>query len=124
MLAIAALLAAAALFIAALALLVWVGFRYYTLAINLDSAILKELVSRPMSIPIAGSQPTSESLLGNQLKEFIASRMKPTDGEFITNTDEELFIQEQIKNLRDQGQGGISEEEMKAFVSQAVTEKV
>jgi hypothetical protein len=122
--ALAAVVAAFALFLAALALLIFVGFRFYTLAITLDSAILHELRSRSVAAPASGSPETASSLLGSQLREFISSRMKPTDGEFIANTDEELFIQEQIKNLRDQGHGGLTDEELRSFVSQAVADKV
>lgn len=122
--ALAAVLFSGALFLAALALLAWVAYRFLSVVIAQDSAILREIQSRPQILSAPGSQATTESLLGSQLKQFIADRMKPTDGEFIANTDEEMFIQEQVKNLRDSGHGGISEAEMEQFVRQAVSEKV
>lgn len=115
----AAALAAAALFAAALALLVWVICTQLGVLVVQAIAILHELKTHP-AIVAGATASTSESILGGQLKEFISSRMKPTEGEFVTNSDEELFLQEQIKILRDQG--GLSEEEIEAFVRQGVTE--
>ena len=124
MFALAALLAAAALFIAALALFLWVTFHYWNIALSLGSAILSELRSRPVTSLSTQPAASTEAVLGSQLKQFIKDRMSPTEGDFVTNSDEELFIQEQVKNLRDQGNGGISEEELQAFVRQAVSDKV
>jgi len=115
----AALLCAGALFIAALALLVYVAYRFLSLAISLDSFILRELQSRPQVVSSPAAD-TSGSILQSQLKEFIANRLKPTDGAFEFNTDEELFLNETIQNLRAQG---IKEEELDAFMKHAVTVK-
>ncbi len=115
----AAAIAASALFIAAISLLVWVVSTQLSVLISQSIAVLQELRIRT-GITAAGAAPTSESILGSQLKDFIANRLKPTDGDFITNSDEELYLQEQIKALRDQG--GLTEQEIEAFVRQGVTE--
>lgn len=122
MLAIAALSASVALLIFAIALLAWVVFSFQSTALQMGLALIHELRSA-RSVSQIASSPTSESLLGSQLKQFIADRMKPTDGGFEVNSDEELYLAEVVKKLRDESAGGITDVELEAFVRQSVTEK-
>jgi hypothetical protein len=124
MYATAVLVAACALLLFALAVVVYVAYRFLSLALVVDAAILSELRSRSVQpSQLAADPATHETLLGSQLKQFIAERMKPTDGGYEVNSDEELYIQEQVKRLRDQGNGGLTDEELKSFISQAVSEE-
>jgi|GEM_PF-2911151 hypothetical protein len=117
MIELAILLVAAAFFLAALSAVIYVAYRFLLMALSVDAALLREFKATPRQLQEAKS---TENVLGGQLREFIAARMKPTEGEFVGNTDEEMFIQEQIKLAEAQG---MTAEEIKAFMSQAVTDK-
>jgi hypothetical protein len=114
----AVLLSASGLFLFGLACVIYVAFRFLALVLSLDAAILKEFQMNTNAYrDAARTNPIQES----KLKDFIQSRMAPTDGDFIPVSDEEAFLQEQITELRGKG---LTDEELEAFVRQAVSDKV
>lgn len=115
MLTVALLLAAGGLFLVGLAAVVYVAYRFLALALSMDMAMLREF-----RVQANASEKAAQSagpVLGDRLREFISSRMAPTEGEFVPTSDEEMFIQEQVEHLRRQG---LTEEELEAFMRQAV----
>lgn len=98
-----------------LACVIYVAYRFLALALSMDAAILREFSLTSKSI----KQLTQSAgpVLGEKLKEFIANRLTPTEGDFSGSSDEELFLNEQVEHLRRQG---LTEEELNAFIRQAV----
>lgn len=111
--AIALLVFAFAFFLFALAALIYVAYRFLSLAISMDSYILKELQSRPASIPPADPTSINDSML----RRFMASQEKPTEGDFVFNTDEELAIAEEVRKLKTD-MSSMSEEDEKELSAQ------
>ena len=109
----AGLLFAAGSFLFGLACVIYVAMRFLIIAISLDAAILREFKGQSAAVGRAlGDIPEKEE----KLKSFIQSRMTPTEGEFVPQSEEEQFIQEQVEHLRRQG---MTDEELDAFVRQA-----
>lgn len=98
-----------AIALVAAASFVYVTFRFLSMALSLDAALLREF--KGIRTPQAHQAALT---LDDQLKQFINSRMKPTDGDFVPSSEEDLFINEQVNRLREQGD--FSEEEIKQFV--------
>jgi hypothetical protein len=113
-------LIAAALFLFSLACMFYVGFRFLSLVLSMEIGIVKEFRGGNTQVleavhEVGGDAGKTQS----KLKDFIASRFTPTEGEFIPVTDEEQFIQEQVEHLRQQG---LTDEELDAFIRQAVAD--
>lgn len=109
------LLFAAAMFCFGIASVIYVAFRFLSIAISLDSAILRGIKNKPQE---QVQQPT-EPPLESKLREFISSRLAPTQGDFVPYADEVAFLNEQVESLRSKG---LTEEELNQFIRQAVTE--
>lgn len=113
------LIAAWGLFLFGLSSMGYVGFRFLSLVISLEVGILKEF---------KGSKPSVQPVIQNPdvlevAKNFAKGRFEATDGTYIAQNDETQFIQEQVENLR-KSSAGLTEEELDAFVRQAVSEQV
>ena len=109
-----ALLASAGFFLFSLSCVLYVAFRFLILVLSLDSAILREFKGQIGRVDQVTAQgPINEK----KLKDFIQSRMAPTEGDYHPYSDEEAFIQEKVEELRHQG---MTQEELDAFVRQAV----
>jgi hypothetical protein len=113
---IAVLLAAGALFMGGLAAVLYVAYRFLLLSLTMDSALHREISAMRQALMVQNHTP--ETTMGSQLKSFISERLKPTEGDFVVNTDEELFVQEQLAQLQAQG---FRKDEAEAFMRQAVT---
>lgn len=96
------ILAGAGLFLFGLACVVYVTYRFLSLVLSMDMAMLREvkLSSRVMASPPV---ETGQEPIQSQLRSFIQSRMAPTDGDFVGQSDEEMFIREQAEELKDRG---------------------
>ena len=104
----------AACFLFALAIFLWLGLRFGALILSMEIGILKEFGGIKGTFqPVIQQHEKTE----NKLKDFIKSRFAPTEGEFISQSDEEQFLQEQVEHLRNQG---LNQDELDAFVRQAV----
>ncbi len=115
MLSWALLLFCAGWFVVGLASLFYVVFRGLTLILGMEVGILKEFKSQHGVIQdVVNQGPANDS----KLKQFIKSRFTPTEGDFAPYSDEEAFVQEQVDHLRRQG---LSDEELDAFIRQAVS---
>ena len=111
---IAVFLVAAALFLVAFAGAIYVVYRFLSLVLSMEIGILKEFGNKSTA---ANQYAQNQQVTESKLKEFIKSRFSPSEGDFQPYTDEEAFITEQVENLRRQG---LSDEELEAFVRQAV----
>lgn len=93
---------------------VYVAFRFLSLALSMEVGILREFRAQTKGVQQVLTQaPAAEATL----KEFVKSRFSPTEGAFEAYSDEEAFIQERVEDLRRQG---MTPEELDAFVRQAV----
>jgi hypothetical protein len=91
----------------------YVALRFLLLVISMEAGILREFKNSSKAVDRALSDiPEKEA----KLKSFIQSRMAPTDGEFVPQSDEEAFINEQVDHLRRQG---MTDDELDAFIRQA-----
>lgn len=104
----------AALFVFAVALMGYVAFRFLSLALSLDAALLREFIKVENK---TDEHLRSSPVQPDKLKSFIQSRMTPTEGTFEPYDEEELFVQQQVEHLR---RAGMTEEECEAFIRQAV----
>jgi hypothetical protein len=110
----AAFLFAAGVCLTGLASVVYVAFRFLSLVVSMEAGILREFKGNSKAVDKALADiPQKEA----KLREFIAARMSPTEGEFVPQSDEEAFINEQVEHLRRQG---MTDDELDAFVRQAV----
>lgn len=118
---ICAILVSGGLFLFGLGCVIYVSFKYLSMAIGLDAMLSRQLQSQmsammqqPQMAPGVAGQPN----LADQLRQFMsAQKMPQTDGEFIPYSDEEAAVREEVEKLRKKG---LSEEELNNFVNQAV----
>jgi hypothetical protein len=111
-----AIIFSSALLLFAFASVVYVAYHFMSLVVSMQTALIREFKGQSKAVDIAlGDIPNKEA----KLKEFIKARMAPTDGGFEPYSDEGAFVQEQVDELRRQG---MSQEELDAFVKQAVSE--
>jgi hypothetical protein len=93
---------------------IYVAFKFLSLAISLDAALLREFkVQNQHDIKMDANNP----ITSDKLKSFIASRFTPTDGDFVPYSDEEAFLNERVAELRAKG---LTDEELQSFIKQAV----
>jgi len=93
---------------------VYVAFRFLSLALSMEVGILREFKTQNSGVrQILTQTPAAEATL----KDFVKSRFAATEGDFQAYNDEEAFIQERVEDLRRQG---MTQEELDAFVRQAV----
>jgi len=104
----------AALFVFANALVIYVAFRFLSLALSVDASLLREFTKLEIK---TDEHLRSTPLQADKLKSFIQSRMTPTEGAFEPYNEEELFLQQQVEHLR---RSGMTDEECDAFIRQAV----
>ncbi len=115
-------------FLFAAACVIYVAFRFLSLVLTLDMAMLREFkyqaINTGQAISTASQAVTSaeeamkaNSVQPSKLREFIAARMSPTQGDFTPYSEEEAFINESVEHLRRQG---LNDDELDAFVRQAV----
>jgi hypothetical protein len=113
------MLAAAALFVFALACLVYVAFKFLSLGISLDAMLSRQLYMQQLQqasqqqVKQPGQQFSQQ--FQNELHDFM--NRPQTEGEFIPASDTESFVREEAEKLRKKG---MSEEEMQQFIQQAV----
>jgi hypothetical protein len=103
---IALLVFACALFIGALSLLIFVGYKFL-LAIHIDLNVIRECILRPN---LKSGNP-------GLMREVLASRQPSTDGDFVFNTDEELAVDEEIRKAK-AAMGQMSAEDEKELAAQ------
>lgn len=118
----AAVVIAFAILVSTLTAFAYVSLRFAMMALSMDAALLREF--KVASKHIADISQSNREILNSsgenlqtKLRDFVASRMSPTEGEFIHQTDEEAWLAEQLNNARAEG---MSKEEIQAFVSQAI----
>jgi hypothetical protein len=126
-----ALLAAGGLFLLGLSSIIYVSFKFLSTILTLDISILRELqaqgnlVGESAKLAEQHTKLTAQvaqsagPVLGERLRDFIAKRMAPTEGDFQPYSDEEMFIQEQVETLRRQGMfddSSMTEKELDAFI--------
>ena len=106
-------LLASALLLLGLACVIYVAYRFLIIVLSLDAAILHEFKGQGRNVEkMAKAGPIQE----DKLKSFIQARMTPTEGDFVPQSDEEAFINEQVEHLRRQG---LTDEELDLFIRQA-----
>ena len=104
-------------FLAALAVFVYMCLRFLHMARDGDMDLLRRVES--MKRNMAQTQMRSGGTAGELVVNPFAPQQEATDGDFIVNTDEESFLQEQIRVADSHG---MKPEDIESFVRQAVTE--
>lgn len=106
---IAILLAASGLFLFGLSCVIYVAYRFLSLVLSLDAAMLREF-----KLNVRSPNP----VLGRKIEYPTQPNTEPTEGSFEPTSDENMYVQEQVEQLR--GIQGLSDADLASAIRQAV----